>query len=331
KEDGQCSAEGGQTAATKLSANQQVVVVVGPSCSSEAVPGAPILWKQGISSIGVSSSSPVLTDPNRGPGYDGFLRIAFNDLLMGREMATYVKDVLKLEKVATIHDGSPYAEKLIRAFQRNYKELGGDVCADEAIAPTDVDMRPVLTRIATCKPKWIYMPVFLAASGHIARQSKEISGLEGVTLVGTDVVITKDFLEAAGKASVGFQFATTALEDEAKGKGYGEMIAKYKAKFGEDPVGGFHHYGYDALMVAAKAIEKVAKTDNDGNTYVGLKALRDALYATKGYVGLSGPVNCNQFGDCGFLKLAIYKFVSESKENFGIGKNPVRHYPEKFE
>src|SRR5581483_2734662 len=47
-EDSQCNAEGGQTAATKLASNPQMAAVVGPSCSSEATPGAPILWKAGL-------------------------------------------------------------------------------------------------------------------------------------------------------------------------------------------------------------------------------------------------------------------------------------------
>ena len=32
-------------------------------------------------------------------------------------------------------------------------------------------------------------------------------------------------------------------------------------------------------MMAIKAIEKVAKTDKDGNLYIGKKALRDAVFA----------------------------------------------------
>ena len=47
-EDGQCNAEGGQIAATKLASNRNIVAVVGPDCSSSATPGAPILWKAGI-------------------------------------------------------------------------------------------------------------------------------------------------------------------------------------------------------------------------------------------------------------------------------------------
>ena len=50
-EDDQCNAEGGQTAATKLAANPQIVVVLGPACSSVATPGAPILWQAGIVDI----------------------------------------------------------------------------------------------------------------------------------------------------------------------------------------------------------------------------------------------------------------------------------------
>src|SRR5207342_377991 len=50
-EDDGCNAEGGQTAATKLAANPQTVIVLGPACSSAATPGAPILWQQGITNI----------------------------------------------------------------------------------------------------------------------------------------------------------------------------------------------------------------------------------------------------------------------------------------
>ena len=39
-EDSLCSLEGGQTAAASLAANPDIVVVVGPDCSSAATPGA---------------------------------------------------------------------------------------------------------------------------------------------------------------------------------------------------------------------------------------------------------------------------------------------------
>jgi ABC-type branched-subunit amino acid transport system substrate-binding protein len=61
---------------------------------------------------------------------------------------------------------------------------GGKVLSAEAIAPTDVDMHPVLTKIAAERPDVIYMPIFVAAAAQMLRQCKEVTGLEHVTMVG---------------------------------------------------------------------------------------------------------------------------------------------------
>ncbi len=66
-EDSGCNAEGGQTAATRIAANRQVAAAVGSSCSSEAIPGSPILCKVGIVTVSPSNTAPALTDPKRGP------------------------------------------------------------------------------------------------------------------------------------------------------------------------------------------------------------------------------------------------------------------------
>ena len=80
-----CNAEGGQAAATKLAADPTIVAAIGSSCSSEARPGAPILWKAGIATVSPSATSPDLTDPiKRGREFDGFLRTAHNDKVQGR-------------------------------------------------------------------------------------------------------------------------------------------------------------------------------------------------------------------------------------------------------
>ena len=81
-EDSLCNAEGGQTAATKLAANPATAIVIGPSCSSEATPGAPIFWKAGITSIGTSPTAPSLTAPTRKPEYDGFVRTVYSDAMV---------------------------------------------------------------------------------------------------------------------------------------------------------------------------------------------------------------------------------------------------------
>jgi branched-chain amino acid transport system substrate-binding protein len=325
-EDDGCNAEGGQTAATKIAANQQVVVALGSACSSACRPGAPILWKAGIPDIGTACSSPVLTAPDRGPQYDGFVRMVYNDLWAGREVANWAAKELKLKRVATIHDGSPYAEKLVRVFQENFKKLGGEIVSDEAISPTDTDMRPVLTKIASSKPEMIYSPTFVGATSYLIRQKKEIPGLEKARLIGSDAALGAQLLEAAGKDVIGFEITSTALEAEAQGPKYKALREKYKKMFGEYPIQGFHGNGYDSMLVAAEAIKKVAKTEGN-NTVIPIQALRDAIFATKNLDGTTGKITCDQYGDCGVYKFTVYAFTDSDPKSIDIGKNPKRVYP----
>src|SRR5208282_3645832 len=95
-EDDLCSAEGGQTAATKLAANPNTAIVLGSACSSAATPAAPILWK-----AGTADTAPALTAPDRKPEYDGFMRTVYSDIDQGAADAKYVYGTLKARKIVT--------------------------------------------------------------------------------------------------------------------------------------------------------------------------------------------------------------------------------------
>ncbi len=325
-EDDRCNAEGGQTAATKLAANPQTVIVLGPACSSAATPGAPILWQQGIVNICTACTAPALTAPNRKPEYDGFARTVFSDSEQGKADATFIHNVLKAQAVVTVHDGSPYAQQLQQVMADNFKQMGGKVLSQEAIAPTDVDMKPLLTRIASEKPDLIYFPVFTAAAAQIVRQAKDTPGLEKTKLMGGGSLLSADFIEAAGPAVVGFMIGYPDLSPDAMGKNYPKFVEEYKQAYNEAPISGYHANAYDGAMLAIKAIEKVAKPDKDGNLYIGKKALRDAVFATK-FDGISGPIACDQYGQCSQFKPSVLEFTSSDPKTFGVGKNPKKIWP----
>ena len=328
-EDSGCSAEGGTTAATKLAANKAIVAAIGSSCSSEARPGAPILWKAGLVTVSPSNTAPLLTAPDRGPDFGGYLRTAHNDSVQGRVAAEFATKVLKSKKAATIHDGSPYAEGLANVFADVYTRLNGagSITSREAISPTDTDMRPVLTKIAAGKPDLIYFPVFIAAGGFIARQAKEVSGLGSAKLMSADGTFSPDFQKAAGESAVGMYNSSPDLSPQALGPGYTVFLGKHKKKYGGNPLSAFHPHAYDAANVIFAAIRKVAKKDAQGNTYIGRQALRDALFATKGFKGLTGTLTCNQFGDCADPKIAVYQTVSVDPAKWNPGTNPKKIYP----
>ncbi len=316
-----CNAEGGQAAATKLAADPTIVAAIGSSCSSEARPGVPILWKAGIATVSPSNTAPDLTNPKRGPEYDGYLRTAHNDKVQGAVAAEFAWKQLKVKRVATIHDGSIYAEKLQAIFAETFKKLGGTITSQEAVAPTDTDMRPVLTKIATGKPEFIYYPVFIAAGGHITRQVKEVRGLEKVALMGADGIFSTDFYKAAGEAAMGMYHSSP--DKSAFAAGYKTFLKKHQKKYGEKPIAPFHAHAYDAAMMIFDAIEKVAKKAPAGTLYIGRKALRDALYATKNFKGLTGNLTCDKYGDCADPKIGVYKTTVENIKKLETPETPI--------
>ncbi|MGD9057831.1 MAG: branched-chain amino acid ABC transporter substrate-binding protein [Desulfobacterales bacterium] len=319
-QDAGCSAEGGQAAATKLAADPTIVAAIGSTCSSAAKPGVPILWKAGIPTVSPSNTAPFLTDPNRGSGYDGYARTCHNDKIQGAVAAQFAFNEKGLKAAATIHDGSVYAEQLAQVFAATFKKLGGTVTSMEAVSPNDTDMRPVLTKIATGKPDIIYYPIFIAEGGFITRQSKEISGLEKTVLMGADGMFSPDFYKAAGMAAVGMFHSSPDFA--AFAGGYQDFLKKHQAKYGEKPIAPFHGHAYDATMMILTSIDKVAVKKGD-NLVIGRKALRDALLATSNMQGLTGKINCDQYGDCADPKIAVYQ---TSEENVKKLVTPTKPY-----
>ena len=78
------------------------------------------------------------------------------------------------------------------------------------------------------------------------------------------------------------------------------------------PIGTFNQSGHLIASNHKNAIEKVGKKAPDGILYIGRKALRDALYATKNFKGLTGNLTCNQYGDCADPRIAVYKTSEEN-------------------
>jgi branched-chain amino acid transport system substrate-binding protein len=295
-EDTLCNAEGGQAAGTKLSADATIIGIVGTNCSSEARAAMPLISQAGMVMISPSNTNPDLTDPNHSDHHDGYFRTAHNDLFQGRIAAEFAYNELGVRSVATIHDGSPYAESLQRVFAEVFTELGGTVTAQEAINVGDTDMGPVLTTIAAGAPELIYYPIFEPEVSLVTAKAREISGLETTILMGADAGFSDTMPEASGSAAVGMYLSGPYVD--VNNADYQEFLAKWADQIGGVPPSGFHAHAYDATNMILDGIEAVAVVDADGTVHIGRQALRDYLYALDGFAGLTGNLSCDENGDC---------------------------------
>ncbi len=303
-QDGGCSAEGGQAAGTALAADSSIVAVIGTSCSSEARVAVPLLSQSGFVIVSPSNTAPDLTEAGNPNNHPGYLRTAHNDLIQGARAAQFAREYLGADVAATIHDGSLYADKLQQVFAEEFQTAGGTITNQEAVAPEATDMSPVLTRIAAGHPDIIYYPIFLPAGCFITMQARANADLQNVALMGADGLFSPDVVEACGDSVEGFYVSSPIIS----GAAYDAFVAKYEAKFGTPPISIFHAHAYDAMMMIAAAIEEVAVQDADGTLHIGRQALRDAMYATTNFQGLTGSLTCTPTGDCANPTIGVYQY-----------------------
>jgi len=322
KEDGLCTPDGGATAATKLAADSTLVGLIGSACSDEVVGGIATLTAAGLTTISPSNTRPALTAENRGPTYAGYARTAHNDAFQGKVAAEYAYNTMGMKSAATIHDGSGYAEALVGVFEKEFTALGGKIVASEAIAKGTTDMTTTLTTMAAAKPDLIYMPLFIAEAGFLQSQIPGVAGLETVKTLGADGHYSKDFLKAAGSSAVGH--LQTSPNFSAFTGDYPGFIKKLKAKFGDaSPLSAFHAQAYDATNMLFAAMDKATTENADGSLTIGLGALRDAVFATKDFEGLTGTLSCTPTGDCGAPVIAVYEITQADVDALTMPNKPI--------
>ena len=301
-EDDGCSAEGGQAAGQKIVSDPSIVAVVGTSCSGAGVPMSEVVSEAGYVMVSPSNTSPSLTDPDVS-WHEGYLRTAHNDKVQGKAMADFAFEELGLTKVAAIHDGDPYTEGLARVFADSFEALGGTVIEFTAVNKGDTDMRPVLAAVAAAgPPELIYYPVFTAEGGFLTKQAKEVTGLEDTILAAADGMISDAAIEAVGEAGEGMYFSGPDLG--YSGDVYDSFLATYVEDYGSEPISVFHAHAFDATNMIFACIESVADVDGD-SIHIGRQAMRDCLFATENFDGITGSLTCDQYGDCADPKIAV--------------------------
>ena len=125
--------------------------------------------------------------------------------------------------------------------------------------------------------------------------------------MGADGHFSADFLKAAGAAAVGHYL--TSPNFSAFQATTPTSSTKREAKFGGDPLSAFHAQAYDATNMLFAALEKVAVENADGSLSIPKGALRDAIFATKDFAGLTGTLSCTPTGDCGAPVIAVYQIT----------------------
>ncbi len=310
-QDSQCTVEGGQLAARRITSDETVLGIIGTNCATAAQGALPVVSDLGMLMISPSNAATNMTNDDIQTGgvwQPGYFRTFPNDLFQAALAAQFAVLALDLKTVATIHDGSDYAESNARIMTDEFVSLGGELLLAGAINRGDVDMSAILTEIAAVQPDLVYFPLFSPESEFVAAQMATTPGLEDVVAIASDSSLVADFPINVGSAAIGVYMTGPFSQGEA----YADFLAKWDDEYGGTPPSGFHSHAWDATNILLDAIEAVARISDDGSALIGRQALRDAIAAVEDYPGLSGLLTCQEVsphaGDCASgAGLAIYQ------------------------
>ena len=293
--DDQGKPEEAANAVTRLINQDKVAVILGEVASSNSLAMAPKAQEAKVPMISPSSTNPKVTEVG-----DFIFRVCFIDPFQGLVMAKFASETLKLKNVAVLKDNkSDYSLGLSSVFIGSLKGMGGTIVAEEAYSKGDTDFRAQLTAIKGKKPEAIYVPGYYTDVGVIARQAKEL-GLN-VPLLGGDGWESEKLFELGGSAIEGSYFSNHYSADDPSPR-VQDFLKAYEAKFGSKP-DSLGALGYDAAMVAIRAIERAGSADG--------QKLRDEIAKTREHPGVAGTVTLDDKRNA--VKPAVVLQVRDAK------------------
>jgi branched-chain amino acid transport system substrate-binding protein len=303
-EDNESKAESATKANTKLITQDEVLVIVGPQSSKQAVPAGGVANDNETPMV-----SPWSTNPNTTLDRPWVFRTPFLDPFQGPVIANFVSDEFGFTKAAVLYDvASDYPKGLAEFFKGAWEELHGpgSVVAFESFTTKDTDFSAQLTKIKESGAEFIFTPQYYNEVALIVQQTHELGW--DAPIVGSDSWGSAELMNLCGDDCKGLFFSTHYAAAGATGATK-EFIDRYNEEHGyvPDDVGALT---WDTMLIIQKAIQDCGEITGDIKT--DRACVRDALAQIKDFEGITGTMTFTDQGDP--IKCAVIVKISEAGE-----------------
>ncbi len=303
-EDNESKAESAVTTALKLIEQDQVLAIVGPNSSKQAVPAGQVCDDNETPMI-----SPWSTNPDTTFERPWVFRAAFLDPFQGPVAVDFATKQFKAKTAAVIYDlSNDYSKGLAEIFKADFekKHGPGSVVAFQSHGTKDQDFSAQLTKIIAAKPDFIFVPDNYNQVALIVRQAHSL-GWKG-PFMGSDAWGSAELMELCGDDCKGQFFSTHYAAAGATGATK-EFIDRYKAKYGYTP-DDVAALTWDATRIVLQAIQDTGGLT--GKLRKDRRAIRDAMANIKSFDGITGRMRFDGQGDP--IKCAVIVRISDAGE-----------------
>lgn len=253
--DDQCKPELATNAATKL-VSEKVSIVIGHICSGATKAALPIYKDAKVVVMSPSATSTELTQNGE---YSNFFRTISYDLIQGKAAAEFATGVLKVKKVAVIHDKGDYGKGFAESAKKAIEDgKVAKVAMFEGITPAGVDYSAVIQKIKASGADCVLFGGYYPEASKIVVQMHK-KGLK-IAFITDDGVKDDTFIKLAGVDAEGVY--ATGPQILADNPVFKKAVADHVKEFGSEP-GSFFSQGYAAAQTLLNAVAKAGGTDYD--------------------------------------------------------------------
>jgi len=178
-EDNESKAESAVKVNTKMITEDEVLVIVGPQASKQAVPAGEVANNYKTPMI-----SPWSTNPDTTKDRPYVFRGCFLDPFQGPVLANFITEEFGFKKAAVLYDvASDYPKGLAEFFKKAWEDRhgGGSVVAFESFTTKDPDFSSQLTKIIRSGAEVIFTPQYYNEVALIVQQAYAAAGATGAT------------------------------------------------------------------------------------------------------------------------------------------------------
>ena len=303
-EDNESKAESAVKANTKMITEDEVLVIVGPQSSKQAVPAGDVANNYQTPMI-----TPWSTNPDTTKDRPYVFRGCFLDPFQGPVLANFITEEFGFTKAAVLYDvASDYPKGLAEFFKQAWEKIHGpgSVVAFESFTTKDTDFSSQLSKITKSGAQVLFTPQYYNEVALIVQQAHEL-GWTG-PIVGSDSWGSAETVTLCGKDCYGLFFSTHYAAAGAQGATK-EFIERYEKKYGYTP-DDVAALTWDSLRLVQTAIENSGKLT--GKIAADRKAVRDALAHIKNFKGITGDMTFTEEGDP--IKCAVIVRISDKGE-----------------
>jgi branched-chain amino acid transport system substrate-binding protein len=300
-------AEKARTFAKRLLEQDKVDVIVGGSTTGTTMAAVPLAEAAGVPFISLAGAvviiEPVKKWVFKTPHTD---RMACDKIFVDMKARGFTK-------VALVSGSGGFDKSMRGECLKVAPNHGMQIVADETYGAADTDMTAQLTKIKGSGAQAVLNAGFGQGPAIVTRNHKQVG--VGLPLYQSHGVASKEYIKLSGDAAEGVRLPAAALlvaDLLAANDPQKPVVTAYRNAYEgkyKSEVSTFGGHALDGLMIAVNAIKAAGATDK--------AKVRDAIEATKGFIGTAGVVNMSATDHMG-LDLSAFRMLEVKGGNWSL-------------